>query len=349
MLTGRLFQIVTTTIFTFFFLIKLSQSDVFAMSCMLNTGGTSFNTGDTIVVTSFAPYTFLGTNYNILLEDPLAVNLPIPISSFVPVAQISFSNSIFLDETVIPTGTYDIAIVSEVNPPNSAVCNLADGSRNSITITNTGPVPPTPTPVPSSCGNTICQPSLGENCVTCAVDCSCATTCNFAGVNYAPGAVRHDCGSGSGFGACSPPAIDACLGVPFVCNLDGTWSFGIPGGAAECFVLCKACLSPPGAKGRNPCDTNGDGIPDNCPTALGLLPIQPGSFAQRVLQIGLGIAGGIALILMVIGSVRVLTSSGDQQRLNGGRDMIVAAVSGLLFMIFAVLILRFIGFNIIGL
>jgi len=51
---------------------------------------------------------------------------------------------------------------------------------------------------------------------------------------------------------------------------------------------------------------------------------------------------------MVIGSVRVLTSSGDQQRLAGGRDMIVAALAGLLFLIFSVLILRFIGIHILG-
>ena len=100
--------------------------------------------------------------------------------------------------------------------------------------------------------------------------------------------------------------------------------------------------APPACQGQNPCD---GGI---CPTALGNIPSNPTVFAQKILQIGIGLAGGIALILMVIGSVRVLTSSGDQQRLNGGRDMIIAAVSGLLFLIFAVMILRFIGFNIIG-
>ena len=72
-----------------------------------------------------------------------------------------------------------------------------------------------------------------------------------------------------------------------------------------------------------------------------------GGFAQRVLNIAIGLAGGIALILMVIGSIRVLTSSGDQQRLAGGRDMIVAAIAGLLFLIFSVLVLRFIGAEIL--
>src|SRR3990167_8859564 len=102
-----------------------------------------------------------------------------------------------------------------------------------------------------------------------------------------------------------------------------------------------------GPPGKNPCDPDGDGIADQCTTAQGNIPTSVGGFAQRVLSIAIGLAGGIALILMVIGSIRVLTSSGDQQRLAGGRDMIVAAIAGLLFLIFSVLILRFIGIQIL--
>lgn len=105
---------------------------------------------------------------------------------------------------------------------------------------------------------------------------------------------------------------------------------------------------PPGAPSKNPCiDTNGDGKVDTCQTALGDIPTRPQDFAQRVLEIAVGLGGGLALILMVIGAIKVLTSTGDQQKLNAGRDMIVAAVAGLLFIIFSVLILRFIGFNVI--
>ena len=96
-----------------------------------------------------------------------------------------------------------------------------------------------------------------------------------------------------------------------------------------------------GEPGKNPCTEEG------CDIALGNISISVGGFAQRVLNIAIGLAGGIALILMVIGSIRVLTSSGDQQRLAGGRDMIVAAIAGLLFLIFSVLVLRFIGAEIL--
>lgn len=105
---------------------------------------------------------------------------------------------------------------------------------------------------------------------------------------------------------------------------------------------------PPGpTSGQNPCQPGTSGKVE-CETALGPIPTDPTAFAGKVLGIATGLAGGLALILMVIGSIRVLTSSGDQQKLSAGRDMIVGAVAGLLFLIFSVLILRFIGVEILN-
>lgn len=96
--------------------------------------------------------------------------------------------------------------------------------------------------------------------------------------------------------------------------------------------------------GKNPCiDSNGDGKADYCPTAIGNIPTNLGDFATAVLRIALGISGGIVLILMVIGSIRVMTSSGDPQRVAAGRDMIVAALAGALFIAFSVMIMQFLG------
>ena|GEM_PF-5951499 len=102
------------------------------------------------------------------------------------------------------------------------------------------------------------------------------------------------------------------------------------------------------APGENPCKIDPVDGKLKCPTALGNIPTNPTDFVSKILQIATGLAGGIALIFMVIGSIKVLTSSGDQQKLTGGKDMIVAAVSGLLFLILSVLILRFIGTSILG-
>lgn len=124
--------------------------------------------------------------------------------------------------------------------------------------------------------------------------------------------------------------------TPENCNIKGTGFIQVTSSARTI-----PTPSPTPSPGQNPCG------PGGCPTALGNIPTTIQGFAGRILGIAIGLAGGLALILMVIGSVRVLTSSGDQQKLAGGRDMIVAAVAGLLFLIFSVLILRFIGIEIL--
>lgn len=94
--------------------------------------------------------------------------------------------------------------------------------------------------------------------------------------------------------------------------------------------------------GRNPCEGG------TCPTAIGNIPTDVTGFSSAFLSIAIGVAGGIALILMVIGSIRILTSSGDPKGVGAGRDMIIAAVAGLLFLIFSVLILHLIGVSILS-
>lgn len=108
------------------------------------------------------------------------------------------------------------------------------------------------------------------------------------------------------------------------------------------FNICDGSCTGTGTVVQNPCSSG------TCATGIGSFSTDPKAFATGLLKLGTAIGGGIALILMVIGSIRVLMSSGDQQKLSAGRDMIVAAVSGLLFLIFSVLILRFIGVNILG-
>ena len=98
-----------------------------------------------------------------------------------------------------------------------------------------------------------------------------------------------------------------------------------------------------GTAGENHCKPEPGSGEIVCETAIGTIPANPTAFVGKILAIATGLAGGIALIFMVIGSIKVLTSSGDQQKLNAGKDQIVAAIAGLLFLIFSVLILRFFG------
>lgn len=95
-----------------------------------------------------------------------------------------------------------------------------------------------------------------------------------------------------------------------------------------------------GPEGTNPCASG------QCCTAIGCVSTSFKEFTAKILSIAIGIAGGLALVLMVRGSISILMSQGDPQKVNAGREVIIAAVAGLLFLIFSVLILRFIGLKI---
>ena len=108
------------------------------------------------------------------------------------------------------------------------------------------------------------------------------------------------------------------------CKLSSGFNVGGGGGSGD-------------SGGKNPCEGG------NCETALGNIPTDPTGLTGRVLTIGIGLAGGIALIFMVYGSIKILTSAGDPKKVADGREIIVAAITGTLFLILSVLILRFIG------
>lgn len=84
-------------------------------------------------------------------------------------------------------------------------------------------------------------------------------------------------------------------------------------------------------------------------TAIGCIPTDPSQFIAKLLQFGVGIAGGIAFLLIIFGGYQVLTSAGNPEQLNAGKELVGSAVAGLLLIIFSLFILQFIGYNVLGL
>jgi len=82
-------------------------------------------------------------------------------------------------------------------------------------------------------------------------------------------------------------------------------------------------------------------------TAVGCIKAQPQDIVAQLVQIGLGVAGGIALLMMLAAAFLFSTSQGDPKRTNQARDLLTSAVIGLLFIIFSVTILQFIGVTIL--
>jgi hypothetical protein len=101
------------------------------------------------------------------------------------------------------------------------------------------------------------------------------------------------------------------------------------------------------------CDINGNPTTDSSSgrlyTAIGCVSIRDqNTFVNFVLGWSIGIAGGIAFILIVYSAFLIITSGGNPQRLQAGKELLTAAVSGLLLLLFGAYILRLIGVNILN-
>lgn len=83
-------------------------------------------------------------------------------------------------------------------------------------------------------------------------------------------------------------------------------------------------------------------------TGLGPICPDPTGLVTFILNLALGTAGGIALLMVIYGGFKVLTSSGDPKAVMEGRETITSAIAGLLLILFSVALLKIIGVDILG-
>ncbi|MEK7166351.1 MAG: pilin [Patescibacteria group bacterium] len=83
-------------------------------------------------------------------------------------------------------------------------------------------------------------------------------------------------------------------------------------------------------------------------TPFGCIETNPQLFIQKILQIAIGLAGGIAFLMILYGSFVTMTSSGNPEKLTEGKEIITSAIAGLLLIVFSAVILRIIGVDILG-
>lgn len=86
-------------------------------------------------------------------------------------------------------------------------------------------------------------------------------------------------------------------------------------------------------------------------TAVGCIKRDPKSIVERFVEIGMGLGGGVCLLTCLAGGFMITTSQGEPKKINDAKEMITNALIGLLFILFSVVILQFIGvtiFNIPG-
>lgn len=82
-------------------------------------------------------------------------------------------------------------------------------------------------------------------------------------------------------------------------------------------------------------------------SAIGCIHTNPVAFVKDLLKFVIGIGGGLAFLMMLLGAFQMVTSAGNPETLQAGKDRLTSAVIGLLFVIFAVLLLQIIGVGIL--
>lgn len=87
-----------------------------------------------------------------------------------------------------------------------------------------------------------------------------------------------------------------------------------------------------------PCNSDTDCTEIN--TGLGKISTQPQGFVAWLLGFILSLAGGIVVLLIIASGYRLMTSQGDPEKIKAAREQLTAAIVGLLFIIFSLVILQ---------
>lgn len=82
-------------------------------------------------------------------------------------------------------------------------------------------------------------------------------------------------------------------------------------------------------------------------TAMGCISTDISGFVTSFFRIGLGMAGGIALLFLIYGGFLVMTSGGVPETIQQGKDLITSAITGLLLIIFSVFLIQLISVDIL--
>lgn len=84
-------------------------------------------------------------------------------------------------------------------------------------------------------------------------------------------------------------------------------------------------------------------------TALGCMPFETTGFTTSLLSFLAGTAGAISLILMLVATIQIMTGGDNAEQVKKGKELFTGAITGLLFIIFSVTLLKIIAGDIIKL
>lgn len=132
----------------------------------------------------------------------------------------------------------------------------------------------------------------------------------------------------------------------------------------ETFTALNVLADAPTSVGQNTCKSLSGSAQSDCTgcfnsggawTAVGCLGRGGGTgsslndFLQSFIQIGTSIGGGVAFLLILFSGFQTITSTGNPEKLHAAKELMTAAISGLLLIIFSVFLLKLIGVDILTL
>lgn len=121
---------------------------------------------------------------------------------------------------------------------------------------------------------------------------------------------------------------------------------------------CTAYISASSSSGSVPAGNGGSGVlkvnPEgNCTggidTALGCIPYETKGFTSALLGFIIGLVGLIAIVVMLVATVMIMTGGSNPEQIKKGKELFTGGITGLLFIVFSVTILRIIAGDIIKL
>lgn len=85
-------------------------------------------------------------------------------------------------------------------------------------------------------------------------------------------------------------------------------------------------------------------------TAIGcLMAGDPKQLISQLLGWGVSVGGGIAFLMIVFAGFQMTTASGDPKKVQAAKELLVSALSGLVLIVFSLVLLNFLGVGILKL
>lgn len=84
-------------------------------------------------------------------------------------------------------------------------------------------------------------------------------------------------------------------------------------------------------------------LPNEVATELGCFPNDPVGFIQKFYGVGLSLIGGVGFLFLIYGGYNILTSGGNPEKLQRGKEYIMYSIIGIMLAVLGFVFIQFIA------